>query len=305
MRYSRTAASRRLLILLVVTWGISWPVIKLGVASVPPLWFACLRYTIAAAFLFGVAAVRGELKWPPRQDWPLIAISGTLQMAAYSALTGVALTELPPGRASILAFSTPIWVAPLAAFWIRESLSRAMRAAVVCGLLGVLVIAAPSLRAGGDAHAGAYAMLIGAAAAWAVTIVFVRTHRFAASALALAPWQMALAAALLLSVAISLEGAPKPLDRIGALSLCFVGPVATAFAYWAVVEAGRHVPASTMAMALLAAPVLGLMISAATLGESIDGALLAGAALIGTGIRLATARRANDANRPSASGPLD
>jgi drug/metabolite transporter (DMT)-like permease len=134
-------------------------------------------------------------------------------------------------------------------------------------------------------------MLIGAAAAWAVTIVFVRVHRFAASALALAPWQMALAAALLLPIAIGLEGAPRALDLRGVLSLAFVGPVATAFAYWAVIEAGRRLRASAVAMALLAAPVLGLLISAATLGESIDPSLLAGAALIGSGILLSIARK--------------
>jgi drug/metabolite transporter (DMT)-like permease len=36
--------SRWLLVLLVVIWGVSWPVIKIGVATVPPIWFACLRY---------------------------------------------------------------------------------------------------------------------------------------------------------------------------------------------------------------------------------------------------------------------
>jgi drug/metabolite transporter (DMT)-like permease len=278
--------------LLILTWAISWPAIKLGVASMPPLWYACLRYAIATACLLAVAPLRGELAWPQRQDWPLIAISGTLQMAPYSALTASALTELPPGRAAILAFSTPIWVAPLAACWIRESISRATLVAVGLGLLGVLVIAAPSLRASGAAQSGAYSMLLGAAAAWAVTIVYVRRHRFAASPLALAPWQMALATALLCVVALVLEGAPGHIDRAAALSLAFVGPVATAFAYWAVVEAGRHVRASTMAVALLAAPVLGLLTSAAALGESIDAPLLVGAVLIGAGIRFATGRAA-------------
>jgi drug/metabolite transporter (DMT)-like permease len=64
--------------------------------------------------------------------------------------------------------------------------------------------------------------------------------------------------------------------------------VATAFAYWAVVEAGRHYPASTMAVALLATPALGLVISALTLGEGVDASLLLGVVLVGAGIRLAT-----------------
>ena len=299
MAFARPVTHRGLLVLLILTWAISWPVIKVGVASVPPLWYAVFRYAIAAASLFAAAAVRGEIAWPPRQDWVLIAVSGTLQMAAYSALTGTALTVLPPGRASILAFSTPIWVAPLAAWWAHEFLSRAALAGIGLGLLGVLAIAAPSFAHGGGGHAGAYLMLIAAAASWAVSIVFVRVHSFAASPLALAPWQMALAAALLVPIAIGLEGAPRAPDLTGTLSLGFVGPVATAFAYWAVVEAGRSQRASTMAVALLATPVLGLLISAATLGEKIDAPLLLGAAFIGVGIRLCTTSRcAPERSRP-------
>ena len=264
-----------LLIALVLTWAISWPVIKVGVASVPPLWFAALRYAIAAPCLFAVVALRGELAWPPRSDLSLVAMSSLLQMGAYSALTGMALTVLPPGRASVLAFSTPLWVVPLAAWRLRERLTRSGRAGVVLGLAGVLSIAAPSLDGGGH-HLSAYAMLIGAAAAWAITIVAVRAHRFAATALALAPWQMLIAAGALLPMALLLEGAPPAIDVRGAASLAYVGPVATAFAYWAVVEAGRRYRASTMSIALLATPSLGIAISTAVLGEAVGMSLIAG-----------------------------
>ena len=279
---------RSLLILLILTWAISWPVIKVGVATIPPIWYGCLRYTIAAACLFALLATRRELVFPPRSDWPLVAVSGALQMAAYSALTGLALIILPPGRASVLAFSTPIWVVPLAAWWLHERMPRAAIVGAGIGLLGVIAIAAPSLHAGGRAQMLSYAMLIGAAAAWAISIVFVRSHRFTATALALAPWQMLVAAGLLLPLAIVVEGAPPPIGASGAASLAYVGPVATAFAYWAVVEAGRHFRASTMSMALLAAPSLGIPISALMLGETIGPSLIAGVVLIGAGIRLAT-----------------
>ncbi|HET9726739.1 MAG TPA: DMT family transporter, partial [Gemmatimonadales bacterium] len=142
----------------------------------------------------------------------------------------------------------------------------------------------------------AYAMLVGAAAAWAVSIVWVRAHRFDAPALALAPWQTLVAAALLAPVAWVVEGRLPPIGWSGIASLAYVGPVATAFAYWAVVEAGRHYPASTMAMALLATPALGLVISALTLGEAVDAPLLLGLVLVGAGIRLAA--RAEDRTSP-------
>lgn len=278
---------RVLLVLLILTWALSWPVIKIGVGSVPPLWYGCLRYALAASCLFAFVALRGGLALPPRSDWPLVTVSAVFQMGGYAALTGSALTVLPPGRASVLAFSTPIWVVPLASWLLRERLPRSGLLGVCLGLLGVLAIAAPSLRAGGSRQLLAYGLLLCAAASWAISIVFVRRHRFTATALALAPWQALAAAALLLPAAALLEGAPPPLGARALASLAYVGPVATAFAYWAVVEVGRHVPASAMSTALLGAPSLGILLSALVLGETVGPSLVAGVLAIGAGIRLA------------------
>ncbi len=52
-------------------------------------------------------------------------------------------------------------------------------------------------------------MLVGAAASWAISIVIVRAHRFTATTLALAPWQMLVAVCLLLPLAGIVEGAPR------------------------------------------------------------------------------------------------
>ena len=285
---SPDARGRSLLVLLVMVWGASWPAVKIGVSAMPPVWFACLRYVVATVCGFGVVAVRGELRRPSLSDWPLVAVSGVLQMAVYSALTAVALTRLPPGRASVLAFSTPLWVVPLSAWWLDERLTWRGVAGVGTGLAGVLVIVSPALQQGGRSQLMSCGLLLCAAAAWAVSMVFVRAHRFERSALALAPWQMLVAVLLLLPLATVLEGAwPRiPLPAVAALT--YVGPIATAFAYWAAVEVGRVVRATTMSMALLAVPGLGLVLSAIALHESVSLSLELGILLIGAGIWVVT-----------------
>jgi len=287
-RSASGARPRLLLVFITIAWAVGWPTIKLGVSAVPPIWYACLRYMIATVCLFGMVVRRGDLVWPSAPDRRLVAVSGALQMAAYSALTALALTRLPAGRASVLAFSTPLWVGPLAAWRLRERLSLRSGVGVGLGLAGVLVIAAPALRADGTGARLACAMLLGASLAWAVSIVCVRAHRFGATPLALAPWQTLVAATLLGPLAWATEGGLPPIGWLGIASLAYVGPVATAFAYWAVVEAGRHYPASTIAVGLLATPTLGLLISALMLGEAVDAPLLVGVVLVGVGIRLAT-----------------
>jgi O-acetylserine/cysteine efflux transporter len=288
MRSQLEWRSRWLLAILVLIWGASWPVIKIGVTTVPPIWFACLRYVVGTACLVVIVALRGELTLPSPSDWKLIAVSGILQMAMYSALTALALTRLPPGRSSVLAFSTPLWVVPLSAWWLREQVPWLGRVGVGAGLAGVLVIASPGLEPTAQGQLVPYVLLICAAAGWGVSIVFVRAHRFQASALSLAPWQMLVAALLLLPCAIGVEGALPPLNMRGLASLAYVGPIATAFAYWAVVDVGRYLRATTISMTLLAVPSVGLLISALAFHESLNVSLGLGVALVSAGVLLTT-----------------
>ena len=277
-----------LLALLVLTWGASWPIIKVGVTAMPPLWFACVRYLVGTVCLLVIVTLRRELIVPSRSDWKLVIVSGVLQMATYAALTSVALTRLPPGRASILAYSTPVWVVPLSVWWLHEPVTWRGRIGVVAGLVGVVAIATggpqPNLRE----YVMPYALLLCAAAAWATSIVFVRAHRFQASPLALAPWQMLVAALLLLACAIGVNGPLGSVNLRGLASLAYVGPVATAFAYWAVVEVGRHIRATTISVTLLAVPTLGLLISAFTFHETLSVSLALGVLLIGAGVSMTT-----------------
>src|SRR5262249_1199682 len=190
------------------------------------------------------------------------------------ALTAFALPLLPPGRASVLAFSTPIWVVPLAAWWLHERASPAALLGMGLGLLGALAIAAPALHPDGAQQVLAYALLLGAAVSWAISIVAVRAHRFTATTLVLAPLQTLVAVRFVLPVALVAEGLPRSVGVSGVASLAFVGPVATAFAYWAVVETGRHFSASTLSMALLATPPVGILLSTLTLGETVGPSLI-------------------------------
>lgn len=252
------------------------------------MWYGFARYLIAAGCLFAVVAWRRELIVPPRTDWKLIIVASVFQLVIFSALVGIALTVLPPGRASVLAYSTPLWVMPLAAWRLGERISIAGLIGVVLGVTGICVIAAPAAHSIHRDQLIAYALLAGAAVAWAISIVFIRGHRFTASTLALAPWQMLIATVLLLLAAMVFERRPTHVSNESLLSLVYVAPIASAYAYWSVVEVGRRYPANTMSMVLLAVPALGILISATFLGERIDGQLVAGVLLIGVGIRLAT-----------------
>ena len=180
----------------ILLWGANWPVMKLGLGHVSPLWFSALRFATGAACLFAWQAARGRVRRPRAADLPVIASIGLLQMMLFTALGAVAMTHLPAGRSAILSYTTPIWVVPVAVLVFGERIARRQWAGIGLAALGVAILFNPHAIDWRDGTVlGAHAMLLAASVAWAACILHLRYGGSEASAAQLAPWQMLLAVA--------------------------------------------------------------------------------------------------------------
>jgi drug/metabolite transporter (DMT)-like permease len=276
----------------ILAWAANWPIMKVAVDSVGPAWVAAYRFLIAAATLFVVAALLGALHWPVRSEWPIILWVSSLQMGLFTFLTAEALTALPAGRSAVIAFATPLWVAPAAALLLGEKLSLRGWIGVTLGLLGLSVLALGGLALGFSAKAwGAVGMLVLASIAWAVVILVVRRSATPETGFALVPWQAAVAAVPLTGLALVLEGLPPwPADGLALSATLYVGLIATAFAFWATMLLASRVSAVAMAVGMLGVPALSVALSIIFLAESPTWDLLGGVSLVVLGIAL-TMRR--------------
>ena len=235
------------LIALVLIWGINWPIMKIGIAHIPPLWFAAVRMLMGAPCLFAVLALRGRVRLPARHDVPIVLSIGLVQMACFMSACNLALQHVAAGRSAILAYTTPLWVTPLAALLLRERLSALKVVGVGCGLAGVAVLFNPIGFDWRDREVVlGNGMLMAAAFVWALTIVHVRAHRWWGTPLELAPWEMLIAAVPLTLLSYWLEG-PLHLDASATLVavLVYNGPIATAFAFWAAVTVNKNLSQSS------------------------------------------------------------
>jgi drug/metabolite transporter (DMT)-like permease len=277
-----------LLALLVLVWGGNWPIMKIGLAHIQPLWFCAFRLSLGVVSMVAVLVPLGRLRLPPRGDWPVLLSLGLLNMALFMVLTNLALLVVPAGRSAILAYTTPLWVAPGAALFLGERLTRGRLAGVLLGLGGIVVLFNPlgfdwSNR---DAVVGNMLLLL-AALVWAATILHVRGHRWHSSPLDLAPWQMLVGAVPVALAAAILEGAPRPDGSFELVwTLLYNGTLATAFAFWAAVTVNRLLPALTVSLSFLCVPAGGLVFSALMLGEGLSLTNVAGLMLIAGGVGL-------------------
>lgn len=276
----------------IVLWGVNWPIMKVGLGAIGPLWFAAARVLTGALCLFAVLAFQGRLKIPGRADLPILLSVGVFQVGITLALMHSAVEYVAAGRSAILAYTTPLWVTPLAALILKERLTVARLTGLALGLAGVILMFNPAGVDFSDPNAlKGNAMLLGAAISWACVIVHIRAHAWVLSPLQMMPWQMLLGGAIVGTAATLFESADCivwswPL----AVVLAYNGPIASAFCFWAIVSVSRGLPAVSTALGSLGVPLVGVVSSVWFLGERLSTADIVGLALIALGVaRIATA----------------
>lgn len=280
-----------LLAVVILIWGANWPVLKVALAYISPLWLAAFRLGIAAVCLFVIlAATKGRVRLPSRQDMPLVLSISLLQMALFTALINFGLLYVDAGRSAILSYTTPLWVTPAAALFLGERLTVAKVAGVALGMAGVAVMFNPFSFDWNDRDVLlGNGLLLLAALAWAVAILHTRGHNWLAGPLDLAPWQMLIGFLPVLAAAFIVDGPPKIVWSAELVAaLVYNGPIATAFAFWAVVTVTRMLPAITTSLSFLGVPVVGLLFSAAFLDEGLTADNLTGLGLIVAGVAVVT-----------------
>jgi len=291
------------LITVVLAWGLTWPVNKVVLATLPPIWAVSLRAAIATIALFALQAASGRLTLPPRGDLPVLISITLLHMVGFNLLASWGLGLVPTGRTVVLAYTTPLWVTPAAAFLLHEPLTPRRAVGVVVGLAGLVSLFNPLTFDWRDHRVvlGNLAIVV-AACLWAASIVHIRAHRWRSTPFVLIPWETLLTTVILIPIAL----ASTPMPHVDwnprfVLLLVYLGIPGTAVAYWAVAMASRHLPAVTTSLGLLATPVVSVITATLWLGEPVTVPLvvaivlvLGGVAIGVTGPRPGSARRGGE-----------
>ena len=276
------------LAVVVCAWGLTWPVSKLILASVPPLWTVAFRSAIGCVAMLAIGLVAGRLARPPRADMPVLVGIALLHMVGFGLLASVGLQLVPTGRSVVLAYTTPLWVAPGASLFLGERLTVRRALGVVIGLLGLLALFNP-LAFDWTARAAVLGNLaiLAAALLWAASILQIRKHPWRTAPLDVLPWSLALATLVTTLVALAVEGMPRVewSGRLVAL-LLYAGVPGTAIAYWATAMASRALPAVTTSLGLLATPVVSVVLATLWLGEPLTLSLVSAIVLILGGVAL-------------------
>lgn len=201
----------------------------------------------------------------------------------------LALTLIPVAQVVSIEFTMPIWTAILASVFLGERITPRKSLAVALGLIGVLVIVRPGV---GAVNPGQLVMLV-AAAAFAVSIVTMKSLTRTDSVVVIIFWMLIIQSALGLIPALWVWTWPSAALWPWLVVLAFCGT----FSHYCMTNAMRYAEATIVVpMDFLRVP-LSAVVGWLVYAERLDLVTLAGAAVILAGNML------NLTGRPSAQRP--
>ena len=262
-------------------WGLNWPGMKVALGEITIWWFRSMSVGAGGIGLLLIAAASGMRVWPSRAEIGPTMLCTVFSILGWHLCTGYGVSLMPAGRASIIAFTMPVWAALLAVWILGERLTTYKIVGLVLGVAGLAVLIGPDLTVIGAAPIGALFML-GASASWALGTVLFKRFSWQTPVASLIGWQLLLGAVVITAGAAAWEPLPQPgtwsLEVWFALAYLFSLPMI--YCQWAFFYVVKIFPAAIASIGTLAVPVVGVFSSALILGEPVGQAEFTSMALI-------------------------
>ncbi|TFV71706.1 EamA/RhaT family transporter [Bradyrhizobium frederickii] len=283
------AAELALLVALATLWGGSYTLIKLGVATIPPITLIAARTTIAGLLLLAVMWARGIKMPSDAATWRRFAFQAVLNSVVPWTLIAWGERHVDAALATILNSAAPIFTFLLTAVVTRhEATSPRKLFGVVAGMAGICLIVGVDAFHDIDGGLLAEAAIVAATICYACAAIFGRSFG-GLDPMAPAAGSLLAGAAVLIPASLAVEQPwtlSPSLSSVLALLALAVFSTAAAFAiYFRLIQTLGSV--GTTAQAYLRVPI-GVAISVAFLGESLSPTAWIGLACVVLGVAAMT-----------------
>ena len=271
--------------MLVLFWGSAFAAVKVGLDYSPPVLFAGMR-----SFVGGLTITAVALVWGGRpnlgRDWGVFVLLSLLNVVLFLGLQTFAVMLLPSGTAAVVIYLQPILIGVLAWFVLGEPLSAGKMLGLLLGFAGIVAVSSAGFS--GEISPAGVAFAVVSALSWALGTVYFKKVQERVSML----WAVALpflSGGILLSILGLATERPADISWSGpyVASLLYSGLVGTGLAWMLWLGLVRAGEASRVAAYVFFVPLVSVVIGAVFLHERLGLSLLAGAALVVSGIYLA------------------
>jgi len=274
-----------------LTWGGSFMLVAIALRGVGPFRLAEGRLLVAAAALGLIWRLRGGRLFaqaPGARGWAMLALIGVTNSALPFMALSWGQQNVPSALAGVSMASVPLIVLPLAHLFVPgERLSLRRMVGFGIGFAGVAVLLGDRAFAatGADWETLGRLACLGAAFCYALTSILIRRLP-EVDRLGLTAGLMMIGAAVVLPVALLVEGAPPRPDWPTASAIMVLGLVSTALMALLQVSEARRAGPVFLSLTNYQVPVWSVILGALVLGEALPPSLFLALALVLGGVGL-------------------
>jgi len=270
-----------------LVWGSTYLAIRIAVHDVPPGLLAGIRFMLAG-FALGIAALwRGQAFPRSPRDWYVIVVMALALVVIGNGFVTWAEQWVPSNTAALLIASSALWTAWFGTMGPRGTpLSRGARFGLALGFVGVGLMVWPDGSMEADEWLGLAAILI-SSIAWSGGMIYGRGSGINVRPLMLAAMQM-----LIGGIILTLWGVVTgELERVawtvpGVGGLLYLTIFGSCIAYGSYIWLIHQTTPARLATIAYVNPAIATVLGWWVLDESLQGAQLAGMAVIIAGVAL-------------------
>lgn len=155
----------------ILSWGLSWPISKIGLKYTPSILFAGMR-TFAGGTLFALFLLPQWRKIQWKKNWTVYLISTFFNTLIFAGIQSIGLNYLSSGLFSVIVYLQPVFVVLLSWMWLKESLTIIKIVGMIIGFLGVVTVSLDGISGKISGIGIILALITGIG--WAIGVVFVK-----------------------------------------------------------------------------------------------------------------------------------
>ena len=276
------------MLLLALMWGLSIPITKLGLGSIPPMTLTALRFMVAVPLMMFLA--RRELWIPARAVLPIIGL-GVMGITLGNVAQSFGVQGTSASVATILSATIPLFIVILAAIRFRQPVTPLQWSGLLTAFFGIALVAVGSGPGVDDMSrttvSGVVLMLISAVG---IAIYYIWSAELTEKygLMPVAAWNMLVGLLTVLPLA-GWEMSRQPVDVTAQAlaAVIYLGVVVTVIGLILWLYLLKVVPARIAASVQYLQPVFGIGASAFLFGDELGLLFAAGVILVLAGLALA------------------
>ncbi len=256
-------------LIVTVSWGMNYPIMKYVVNSYPPSAFRAFTFIVGFISLGLYAYFKGiSLAVISTERWPVFKLS-MFNMVGWHLPMIYGVSMLNSGRAAIIGYTMPVWALLASALLYKEKINARSLFSIVLAMTAALLLAWGSRQQWGNHPLGVGVMLV-AAVIWGTGNAMMKNAKLALHGVALTFWALFIAFVFFFGITVAFETEqwawPNLLQW---LAILYGGVVTFAVSYVAWFHVARKLSAVSSGLSIMLVPVFGVTGGALVLGEAV------------------------------------